>query len=148
MFSPFSQNLRWKNSYEIDLHVFYQKSFKLELPPFEKVVFTFFNESPLKMKESNSYFELKSLFILEIFTFLSWRFGCVEKWLDKKTMVNFKIYGVTDCTRNITIYILSNTSRLKDNQKMKPEMNITREIYFFKKMMQKFWWRSYSQTLF
>ena len=43
---------------------------------------------------------LKALFVLEIFTFLSWLFGYVEKWLDKKTMVIFKIYGFTGWTRN------------------------------------------------
>ena len=37
------------------------------------------------------YFILKSLFVLEIFTFLPWLFGYVEKRLDKKAMVNFKI---------------------------------------------------------
>ena len=43
---------------------------------------------------------LKALFVLEIFTFLSCLFGYVEKWLDKKAMVNFKIYDFTDWTRN------------------------------------------------
>ena len=42
----------------------------------------------------------KALFIFEIFTFLSWLFGHVEKQLDKKAKVNFKIYGVTDWTKN------------------------------------------------
>ena len=35
------------------------------------------------------------LFVLEIFTFLSRAFGYIEKQLNKKTMVNFKIYDVT-----------------------------------------------------
>ena len=34
---------------------------------------------------------LKALFFLEIFTFLSWHFGYVEKWLDKKAKINFDI---------------------------------------------------------
>ena len=46
------------------------------------------------------YLMLKALFVLEIFTFLSCLFGYVEKWLDKKAMVNFKIYDFTDWTRN------------------------------------------------
>ena len=46
------------------------------------------------------YFMLKALFVFEIFTFLSWLFGYVEKRLDKKVMVNFKIYDFTDWTRN------------------------------------------------
>ena len=38
---------------------------------------------------------LKVIFVLEILSFLSWRFGYVEKQLDKKAMVNFKIYEGT-----------------------------------------------------
>ena len=45
------------------------------------------------------YFMLKTLFVLEIFT-LSWLFGYVEKRLDKKTNVNFKINDVADWTAN------------------------------------------------
>ena len=40
----------------------------------------------------------KCLFVLEIFTFLSWLLDYVEKQLDKKVKVNFKIYNVTDWT--------------------------------------------------
>ena len=36
---------------------------------------------------------LKALFVLEIFTFLSLLFGYIEKRLDKKAKVNFKIYN-------------------------------------------------------
>ena len=43
---------------------------------------------------------LKALFILEIFTFLYSPFGYAEKRLDKKPMVNFEIYDVTDWTSN------------------------------------------------
>ena len=43
---------------------------------------------------------LKALFILEILTFLYSLLGYVEKRLDKKAMVNFKIYGATDWTIN------------------------------------------------
>ena len=43
---------------------------------------------------------LKALFVLEISTFLSWLYGGVKKRLDKKAMVNFKIYDVTDGTIN------------------------------------------------
>ena len=43
---------------------------------------------------------LKALFILELFTFLSWRFGHEEKPLDKKAKVNFEIYDVTDWIKN------------------------------------------------
>ena len=41
-------------------------------------------------------FMLIAFFVLEIFTVLSWLFGYVEKRLDKKAMINFKIYYVKD----------------------------------------------------
>ena len=44
---------------------------------------------------------LKALFVLQIFRFLSWLFGYVEKPVDKKAMVIFKIYDITDWTTNI-----------------------------------------------
>ena len=49
---------------------------------------------------------LKTLFVLEIFKFLSWIFGYVEKRLDKKVKVNFKIYDVTDWTNNYNTNII------------------------------------------
>ena len=65
------------------------------------------------------YFMLIALFVLEMLTFLSWLSGYIEKRLDKKALVNFKIYDVTDWTKIITIHILSNFSRSKDNKTMK-----------------------------
>ena len=47
---------------------------------------------------------LKALFVLEIITTLSWLFGYVETQLDKKAMVNFKIYDVTDWKPNMMWY--------------------------------------------
>ena len=38
----------------------------------------------------------EAVFVFKIFTFLSWVFGHVEKWLDKEAKVNFKIYDATD----------------------------------------------------
>ena len=55
-------------------------------------------ESPLKMMKNSFYFILKTPFVLEIFTFLSRFYGYVEKELDKKTMINSKIYDVTNWT--------------------------------------------------
>ena len=50
---------------------------------------------------------LKTLFVLEIFTFLSWLFGDVEKRLDKKGQVILRIYDVTDWTiNNYNTYII------------------------------------------
>ena len=45
-------------------------------------------------------FHVKALFVLEIFTFLSQLFGYVEKRLDKKAMVDFKISDAIDWTTN------------------------------------------------
>ena len=55
-------------------------------------------ESPLQMMKNAFYSMLKALFILDIFTFLSWRFGFAEKQLDKKTTGSFKIHDVTGWT--------------------------------------------------
>ena len=46
------------------------------------------------------YFTLKALFVFEVSIVLSRIFGFVEKRLDKKAMVNFKIYDVLDWTTN------------------------------------------------
>ena len=82
------------------------------------------------------YFILKSLFVLEIFKFLSWLFGYVEERLDKKTKVNFKVYDITDWTTNI----LSNISGSKDNQTMKFRQFIkyNMKIIFLKKSYTKY----------
>ena len=64
------------------------------------------------------YFMLKAPFALEIFTFLSWPFGYVEKWIDKKAKANLKICDIIDWTKNST-QVLSNISRTLGNQTMK-----------------------------
>ena len=56
------------------------------------------------------YFTLKVLSILKIFKFLPWQFSRVEKWLDQKDKVNFKIYDITtwetnNCNTHITQYL-------------------------------------------
>ena len=48
-------------------------------------------EKFLKMMKNDFYFTLKAFFVHNIFKFLSWLFGQVEKRLDKKDEVNFKI---------------------------------------------------------
>ena len=53
------------------------------------------------------FFMLKTLSVLETFTFLLWLFGYLEKRLDKKAYVNLKIYDVTDwATNNYNTYIM------------------------------------------
>ena len=46
------------------------------------------------------YFILKAFFVLEIFTYLLWLFVYVEKRLDKKAKLNFKIFDITKWTTN------------------------------------------------
>ena len=65
-----------------------------------KIVFIYFNGSPLKMMKDAFYFVLKALYVLELFIFYSSFFGYVEKWLHKKASVNFKIYDIIDWTAN------------------------------------------------
>ena len=49
----------------------------------------------------NAFYSMsKALFVLKVFNFLSCLFGLVEKRLDKKSEVNFKIYDVTDGKTN------------------------------------------------
>ena len=71
----------------------------------------------LRSMKNDFYFMLKTLFVLEIFPFLSRPFDYVKKWLDKKAMVNSKIYDITDWTE--TIHMLCNVSRSTGNQTMK-----------------------------
>ena len=85
-------------------------SIKVRLSPPQKFVFLYFNKSPLKIMKNAFYFMLKALFVLEIFSFLSWLFGYVKERFDKKTVVNFKIYDVTDwttdnCNTYVTLYL-------------------------------------------
>ena len=56
--------------------------FKVKLPPSKKIYVIFLIESPLKMMKNAFYFNLKALFILKIFKFLSGRFGPVGKKFD------------------------------------------------------------------
>ena len=72
------------------------------------------------MMKNAFYFILKALFIFEILTILFWLFYYVEKRLNKKVIVSFKIYDVTDNEQQIIIiHILPNSLRIKGNQAMK-----------------------------
>ena len=78
-------------------------------------------ERPLKIMKNHFYFVFKALFVLEIFTFLSWPFGYVEKLLVKKAMVIFWKFMIAQTGKHIiiTIHVSPNISRNKDNQAMK-----------------------------
>ena len=76
------------------------------------------------------YFTFKSL--LKIFTFWSRLFGHVEKQLDQRNKVNYKIYDVATWeTNNYKAYI-GKYQRSKDNQEILSVQNMT----------------NYSETLF
>ena len=63
---------------------------------------------------------LKLLFVLKIFKFLPWVSDHVEKWLDLKDKVDFKIYDIiTWDTNNCNTEILLNISRREGKQTMK-----------------------------
>ena len=69
-------------------------------PTIQNISFYLLQWEPLKSLRNVSYFMLKALFLIEIFKFLCWLFGHVEKQPNKKAVVNFKIYDVTDWTTN------------------------------------------------
>ena len=48
------------------------------------------------MMKDAFHFILKTLLVLKIFKFLYWPFGHIEKQLDQKDKVNFKIHDVTN----------------------------------------------------
>ena len=62
-------------------------------------------ESPLKMMKSTFYFIIKVIFLLDIFTILSSDFGCLENWLHKRIMANFKFITSQTQQQVITIHI-------------------------------------------
>ena len=94
------------------------------LSPSQKVVFICFNESPLKVLKHFSYFLVKVLFVLEMFTFLPRLLVMYLNGLIKKTKVDFKIYDATGQRIN-TIHILSNISKHKGNKKLEFSQLIT-----------------------
>ena len=107
-------------------------------------------KSPLKMMKNAFYFMSKALFVLELSTFLSWIFGYVEKWLDKKVIVNFKIYNVLNYIRNNHNTHSSNISRSKGNQAMKFDQltNYCMKNIFKKKSCRKWGSETSSRPLF
>ena len=65
---------------------FIQNQLKVGLlpPPLPKS-FVCVSESPLKIMKNTFHFILKALFVLNIFEFMSWLFGHIEKtaWLER-----------------------------------------------------------------
>ena len=62
------------------------------------------------MMKNAFHFTLKACLVVKIFKFLSSLFGHVEKWLDQKDKINFKIYDITtwlanDCNIHFDQYL-------------------------------------------
>ena len=68
-------------------------------------------ERPLGIMKNAFYFTSTALF--RIFSFMSWPFGHVAKWLDRKDKVNFKIIMAQPGYQTIIIHILPNTREVK-----------------------------------
>ena len=85
------------------------------------------------------YFMFKALSALEIFTFLPRHFVYVEKRLDKKVMVYFKIYDVTDwITDNYNTHIIQYLKNLKQLGNETWSVNkIQSKKYFSSKIIEK-----------
>ena len=103
-------------------------------------------ESLLKLMKNAFHFNSKALFVLKIFTFLSWLFVHVAKRLDYKDKVNFKIYDITpwltdNCNTHIPQYLEVKT--MKFGQSI--EYNITLEAY--KTFNMRNIWKNHTQNV-
>ena len=72
IFLPIFYNLIPYSISAATLDIRFQRNidFKVGLSPSKKIVFIYFNESPLKMMKNVFYFVLKALFIPKMFKFL------------------------------------------------------------------------------
>ena len=96
----------------------------------KKFCFICFIEDPINLMKNAFYFILKVLFVLKIFKFLSRLFGHVEKtaWLERQGMAYCSRPWIRLISKSmtsqpgkqtITLHILPNISRSKDNHTMK-----------------------------
>ena len=93
---------------------------KVGLSPSKKNCVICFIEIPLKMMKNGYYFILKALFVLEIFKFLSRRFGQVGKMAKiRNVRLTSKFMTSQLGLQTIAIHILPNISQSKGNQAMK-----------------------------
>ena len=77
-------------------------------------------ENPLKIMKNIFNFMLITFFVLEIFTFLSWLFGYVERQLGKSNLLLTSNFMTSKTGQQIiTIQIVPNFWRSKGNQAMK-----------------------------
>ena len=75
-------------------------------------------------------FMLKALIVREVFTFLPWFLDYVEKRHEKKVVVNFKIYDVTNWTTNNYNADISNTIPKSSKHKGKKTMKFCQLIEY------------------
>ena len=73
-------------------------------------------ESPLRMMKNAFYFISRTLFVFSIFKFLSWIFGYAGNGLIRNLGLISKCMTSSTEKQIITIHILPNISRSKDNQ--------------------------------
>ena len=71
------------------------------------------------MMKNAFYFTLKALFVLKVFSFLSWLFGPVEERLDWKDKVDFKIHDIETWLANNCNTHISNISKSKAHKTVK-----------------------------
>ena len=91
--------------------IFGDNKFKTRLPPFKKLAFIWLSESSIKMMK-NAISSWKLFPFLRYLNFCPDFFGHVEKRLDKKVKVYFKIYDVINWeTNNYNTYIAQKTTR-------------------------------------
>ena len=87
------------------------------------------------------YFILKALLVFKTFNFLSWLFGCVEKRLDQKDKINFKIYDVTTwLANNYKTHIDQYRMRCSGNEIWSVNRYNMRNIFL--ENIHKIWWRN------
>ena len=92
---------------------------KVGLSPSKKIVLIYSNESSLKVIKDVFYFMLKSLFVLEIFTFCPDVLFMQKNSLIRKLWLISKFIASQTGQEIISIHRLFNISRSKGNQIMK-----------------------------
>ena len=96
------------------------------------------SESPLKMMKNAFYFNLRALFVLKIFKFLSWLFSHAGNSLCRKKRLISKLMASQSGKHTITIHITPDISKSKGNQTMKIDKNFSWKIIHKRSYSQPF----------
>ena len=113
------------------------------------------SESPVKLKKNAFHFTLKVLFVLKTFKFLSRLFGCVENDLIRKIRLTskFMFHNLVNKQLQCTHWPLSQEVKairqlnLDINWILMKLIEYNMRKFFFRKIIHKMRWRTYSQTL-